>query len=186
MKVSNRWLGLLGAVAATSLMGVTATSSSITTCDDDSIGNGFCDMGNNNRVCGYDGGDCCKCTCVDIPGTGTSPDTICGQYSGFACIDPEAYCVDDDDVIVADINVVFPDLVGDGFCDESNNKPEQNYDGGDCCECTCKTDFEFYCRAFDCIDPEAWCADDDIITASMSYEFIYWEQDSSYRFSYPM
>lgn len=63
---------------------------------------------------------------MDIPGTGTSPDTICGQYSGFACIDPEAYCVDDDDVIVADINVVFPDLVGDGFCDESNNKPEQS------------------------------------------------------------
>ncbi len=43
-------------------------------------------------LAGYDGGDCCSCTC--------DPDTYygygCGEY-GYACIDPEAACVDDDD-----------------------------------------------------------------------------------------
>lgn len=48
------------------------------------------------------------------------------------------------------------------------------YDGGDCCECTCEGDSVYSCRAgtFNCIDPEAWCVDDDIIT-SMSFDFIY-------------
>ena len=42
---------------------------------------------------GYDGGDCCSCTCqVDSFGSGCD--------DGFACIDPEAPCVDDDDVTV--------------------------------------------------------------------------------------
>ncbi len=40
---------------------------------------------------GYDGGDCCECTCE---GDGDD-DYTC---SDFACIDPEAPCVDDDDI----------------------------------------------------------------------------------------
>ncbi|CAM9194446.1 unnamed protein product, partial [Laminaria digitata] len=43
---------------------------------------------------GYDGGDCCECTCVDT-------DTFnCGdeEFGGFACLDPSAPCVDDDDI----------------------------------------------------------------------------------------
>ncbi|CAM9920669.1 unnamed protein product, partial [Ectocarpus sp. 6 AP-2014] len=41
---------------------------------------------------GYDGGDCCECTCqVTSSGWGSNPDY-------FACIDPEAPCVDDDDI----------------------------------------------------------------------------------------
>lgn len=42
----------------------------------------------------YDGGDCCSCTCVDLPGQ------ECGGFGGFACIDPDALCVDDDDITV--------------------------------------------------------------------------------------
>ena len=42
----------------------------------------------------YDGGDCCECTCVD------KPNQECGRYSGFACVDPDAECVNDDDVTV--------------------------------------------------------------------------------------
>lgn len=54
---------------------------------------GFCDPANNNAECGYDSGDCCVCTCVD------SPNFQCGE-STFLCIDPNAPCVDDDDVTV--------------------------------------------------------------------------------------
>lgn len=37
---------------------------------------------------GFDGGDCCFCTCI-------SSDNNCG--GNFNCIDPDASCVDDDD-----------------------------------------------------------------------------------------
>ena len=49
---------------------------------------------------GYDGGDCCSCTCV--PPTGYEDDayTCSEQGSGFACIDPAAECVGDDDITV--------------------------------------------------------------------------------------
>ena len=43
---------------------------------------------------GYDGGDCCSCTCDES----TSPFNSCN--SGFACIDPRAPCVDDDDITI--------------------------------------------------------------------------------------
>lgn len=36
---------------------------------------------------GYDGGDCCSCTCEDAPADFYQ----CGQ-SGFACVDPDALC----------------------------------------------------------------------------------------------
>ena len=42
---------------------------------------------------GYDGGDCCACTCqVDEDGEGCDED--------FACIDPAAACVNDDDITI--------------------------------------------------------------------------------------
>ena len=45
----------------------------------------------------YDGGDCCECTCN---GGGDGDEYACSRDAGFACIDPEAPCVDDDDVTV--------------------------------------------------------------------------------------
>jgi len=48
----------------------------------------------------FDGGDCCECTCV-APDEGTA----CGTWTGFACVDPLAPCVDDDLVTV--------DMIGD-------------------------------------------------------------------------
>ena len=65
---------------------------------------------------------------------------------------------------------------GDGYCNPENNKPECNYDGGDCCQCTCEVDTsssEFSdgrwsgCNEFACIDPAAPCVDDDSITVDM-------------------
>ena len=44
------------------------------------IGDGYCDGINNTPDCGYDGGDCCICTCADS--------MMC--TSGFNCIDPDA------------------------------------------------------------------------------------------------
>jgi len=48
------------------------------------IADGYCDDMNNNENCGYDGGDCCECTCV-------STDYECGIV-GFDCADPYADC----------------------------------------------------------------------------------------------
>ena len=77
---------------------------------------------------GYDGGDCCRCTCV--PPVTSSDDYACtDDINFFACVDPDADCVDDDDITVGIIdNCGRPGTIGDGFCDQSNNKAE-------CSEC---------------------------------------------------
>lgn len=45
----------------------------------------------------YDGGDCCECTCTP-PDNSWDDDYACSHYGGFACIDPAASCVEDDDI----------------------------------------------------------------------------------------
>ncbi|CAN0366422.1 unnamed protein product, partial [Ascophyllum nodosum] len=45
------------------------------------VQNGRCDTENNNAECGFDGGDCCLCTCSH----GSYYD--CGS-NGFTCLDP--------------------------------------------------------------------------------------------------
>lgn len=37
---------------------------------------------------GYDGGDCCSCTCPNVPSI------RCGGQDGYTCIDPRAPCLD--------------------------------------------------------------------------------------------
>ncbi|CAM9269075.1 unnamed protein product [Pylaiella littoralis] len=128
-----------------------------------SIGDGYCDIDLNTAECAYDGGDCCECTCEN------SPDNTCGQY-GFYCIDPGAACVNDDDITVDMVeNCGYVGAIGDGHCHETNNNAECNYDGGDCCECTCiaRADDEYGCEGFACIDPDAACVDDDLVTVDM-------------------
>lgn len=53
-------------------------------CNSTLTGNGHCDDGNNNSDCGYDGGDCCPCTCID----GDNHD--CGSDGFNYCLDPNA------------------------------------------------------------------------------------------------
>ncbi|CAN0138926.1 unnamed protein product, partial [Ectocarpus fasciculatus] len=49
------------------------------------VGDSLCDLDINVAECGYDGGDCCECTCVD---TG---DQVCGEGGGgYFCVDPNA------------------------------------------------------------------------------------------------
>ena len=57
-------------------------------CTDEDIGNGRCDVGNNNKACLYDGGDCCQCTCVH------GLNYRCGIF-GFTCKDPGVVSSDD-------------------------------------------------------------------------------------------
>ncbi|CAM9701777.1 unnamed protein product, partial [Ectocarpus sp. 13 AM-2016] len=48
------------------------------------IGDGYCDEETNNAECGYDGGDCCDCDCID------------GFYdcatAGYDCQDIDSTC----------------------------------------------------------------------------------------------
>lgn len=149
-------------------------------------GDGYCDSNLNDADCGYDGGDCCICECVD---GSTYP---CG-YNSFSCLDPFA----ETDCAAAASPTPSPtpfsslipptsstptsdpttppssptpptsptpssdsDCVGqaasagDGYCDDSNNSLACDWDGGDCCACTC-VDADFYCAPFDCLDPGA-------------------------------
>eukprot|EP00903_Cladosiphon_okamuranus_P014053 g13063.t1 len=127
------------------------------------IGDGYCNIDNNNELCNYDGGDCCECTCA-------SDDDYWGCSTGFACIDPHAECVDDDDITAEMVeNCGYVEGIGDGYCNIDNNNELCNFDGGDCCECTCVSDDHFWgCNnGFACIDPNAECVDDDDITANL-------------------
>ncbi|CBN79795.1 conserved unknown protein [Ectocarpus siliculosus] len=125
------------------------------------FGDGFCDDYNNNEQCGYDGGDCCECTCV--VSTLWSTESSCTE---FACIDPRAPCADDDDITADAVESCIIDYLGDGICDTSNNIETCGYDSGDCCECTCGYDstdvLDGSCSDFACVDPMASCFDESI------------------------
>ena len=49
----------------------------------DLIGDGVCDKMNNNKACGWDGGDCCECTC-------NAEACFSDVGTGLNCLDPEA------------------------------------------------------------------------------------------------
>jgi len=104
-------------------------------------GDGNCDDNNNNKGCGYDGGDCCvasvkggqvnkayckTCKCIDPKNQGGKP--TCG----------------------------LPQYKGDGNCDDANNNKGCGYDGGDCCVASVKGGKvnKAYCKACKCIDPK--------------------------------
>ncbi|CAM9785170.1 unnamed protein product, partial [Ectocarpus fasciculatus] len=168
MRPTNRWPGVLvAAVCISACRGDVSTNEERCKCT--FFADGVCDKFHNNAECGYDGGDCCSCTCVD------GGEFKCGDY-GFACIDPSAECVDDDGITAILVeNCGFPGAIGNGICDNDNNKEECGYDGGDCCSCTCQVPAEFMeekfrCSKFidyACVDPEASCVDDDDITVNM-------------------
>merc|ERR1711962_363386 len=86
-------------------------------CIDQWIGDNYCDDQNNNPECEMDGGDCCQeepadgwdqycndCLCIEIPETTEAPSECIDQW------------------------------IGDNYCDDQNNNPECEFDGGDCCQ----------------------------------------------------
>ena len=84
------------------------------------IGNGRCDAELNVPSCGYDGGDCCSCTCVDSPAYSCSD-------SNFDCIYPNCNL----EAAISEGSTCVEEWKGDGYCDPENTGPECNYDGGD-------------------------------------------------------
>ena len=83
-----------------------------------------------HRASDYDGGDCCECTCV------STVDYTCGthHHGGYACLDPSAPCVDDDDITTLpdyeytsasqSTSTCFEAVLGDGDCDPINNNED--------------------------------------------------------------
>lgn len=119
-----------------------------------SIGDGICHPGNNNEGCGWDGGDCCLCTCTHY---------LLDFCSTLNCLDPSA----------TPDNECYPgcqgdiQLIGNGNCDDiANNNAACGYDGGDCCECTCE-DSWYGCgyNSYNCQDPNPSC--DDVFTGTV-------------------
>ncbi|CAM9600413.1 unnamed protein product, partial [Hapterophycus canaliculatus] len=91
-------------------------------CFEELAGDSHCDAPNNNLACGYDGGDCCQCSCVG------SRDYRCG-VDGFACLDPICF----DPATVGEFPGCAGDwlTIGDGSCDGINNNAACGFDGGD-------------------------------------------------------
>ena len=82
----------------------------------------FCDDGNNNCGCAWDGGDCC----------GAAVDTT--HCEDCECLDPDEKSTNGGDAgVPCDGQCGMPFYVGDNFCDDENNVCGCNWDDGDCC-----------------------------------------------------
>ncbi|CAN0077880.1 unnamed protein product, partial [Scytosiphon promiscuus] len=91
-----------------------------------------------------------ECTCVP------DDDSESSCFNNFACIDPGAPCVNDDDITVDIPSVCDTVSMANARCDPENNNAECAYDGGDCCECTCEDRPPHTLCGYDgfaCIDP---------------------------------
>jgi hypothetical protein len=101
-----------------------------------------CDDQNNNKKCGWDGGDCCYKT---VQG---------GKVSKDYC--KECKCQDPDNIGEPPVSCGSVQFRGDGNCDDSNNNKGCGWDGGDCCFKTAKKGQvnKLYCKQCKCIDPD--------------------------------
>ncbi|CAN0581540.1 unnamed protein product, partial [Laminaria digitata] len=156
--MARRSIARFAAIALLCCLCLRGVASQYATCTNGTvadIGNGLCDTANNNPSCGYDGGDCCPCTCAD------GPVHSCNS-SDLNCIFPE--CGDDERVATSEDPTCIKSWLSDGECDDENNNPSCDYDGGDCCGCTCGGDdipggvcgsFGFDCRDPVCFDSAA-------------------------------
>ena len=92
------------------------------------LGDGYCHSYGafNTAGCNWDGGDCCADTCVD------SSSFLCGEDSAYYCLNPDSD--------TSHCNVGFDSRLGDGKCDTAGyyNTMACGWDGGDCCESTCR------------------------------------------------
>lgn len=107
---------------------------------------------------GYDGGDCCSCTCA------MKDDVEFSCTSVFTCRDPYADC--GSSLSSAEFSYLdrgcLVQRIGDGSCDDDNNNSDCLWDGGDCCSCTCQDGPANSCGSspedFDCRNPDASCS----------------------------
>merc|ERR1712165_487004 len=111
-----------------------------TTCNMAWVGDGICDARNNHAGCFFDGNDCCDPT---------------EGYMKF-CHRKVAGCKCNKKAFKKCSNVEW---AADWYCDDENNTPECNYDGGDCC--TRKFDeWDDWCEDCQCIFPGSSGAND--------------------------
>ena len=118
-------------------------------------GDGYCDDENNNADCNYDGGDCCgnnvntdyctQCQCLDPVYSTTTNQNVIVQLKEIDFNSKAAITN-----IQGTSTIFCPEYVsiGNGICDESNNKLLCYYDGGDCS----KEWINKNCTSFECIE----------------------------------
>jgi len=103
------------------------------------IADNYCDDINNTEECEYDGGDCCQ----ENPAEGW--DTYCNACE---CLDaPEP-------TTVGPVNngTCNAGWIADNYCDDINNNPECEFDGGDCCQEDPAEGWNNYCEECECLD----------------------------------
>eukprot|EP00903_Cladosiphon_okamuranus_P021664 g19917.t2 len=120
--------------------------------------NSYCNDDLNNAECGWDGGDCCRCTCREYDNNynywyyGYYTDRCGGGIDGYNCLDPEAPtdCDTDSPTPSPAAASGYPGCegyifnIGDGYCHSSNNNEECGWDGGDCCPCDLLSDVAIF------------------------------------------
>merc|ERR1712025_789078 len=103
---------------------------------------GNCDDDNNNKGCGYDGGDCCYKT---VKG---------GQLKKNYC--KQCKCIDPNNLGEPPATCGLLQYKGDTRCDDENNNKGCGWDGGDCCPKTVAggTVLKDHCSQCKCLDPD--------------------------------
>lgn len=121
-------------------------------------------------------GDCedqaygCDLTCYDNDGGDCAPTESCEDQGLVTCADGSCAATADDCPDTADCDAAggLGSWISDGYCDGNNNIAECDYDGGDCCPCTCVDSTDYDCATYggtcdDCIvdgDASVTCPDD--------------------------
>ncbi|MBR56904.1 MAG: hypothetical protein CMH54_02475 [Myxococcales bacterium] len=139
--------------------------------EEDWVGDGWCDPGNNSASCDWDGGDCCETTCV-------SEEYPCG-VEGYDCEDPEA--CENNPANCAEA------VCGDGICQggEITSCPEDCFQepacGNNVCEdgeellcpedCSSDTEALLDCLGENCTEALADCMNDPACTAVVDCVF---------------
>ena len=124
-----------------------------------SIGDGVCNaFDNNNEACGWDGGDCCDCTCAPNP-----EKALACEQDSFVCLDPNSGCADQSLLQYINCTGYLTDI-GNGYCNSENNNEACGWDAGDCCDCACfSSDFKCGINGFACVDPDSGCVDSRLV-----------------------
>ncbi|CAB1117732.1 unnamed protein product [Ectocarpus sp. CCAP 1310/34] len=93
-----------------------------------SLGDGVCDMLYNIQDCGYDGGDCCPCTCLGRRDRGqdSAADDACGS-SGYHCLDPMAPCLAEHETALRELQSGSDADTGSTYTNDGSNTGEGSY-----------------------------------------------------------